>query len=79
MGESEGSGSDSSSDESAFTGDGLKPKKRKRTRRPWTDKVVKQMMFVSGETQEPTPETTTLVEQIVKEQVKELVSIKPVP
>jgi transcription initiation protein SPT3 len=33
------------------------------------------MMFVSGETQEPTPETTTLVEQVVKEQVKELVGV----
>jgi transcription initiation protein SPT3 len=35
------------------------------------------MMFVSGETQEPTAETTTLVEQVVKEQVKELVGILP--
>lgn len=32
-----------------------------------------QMMFVAGETGEPTSETTTLVEQIVHEQVVEMV------
>ena len=31
------------------------------------------MMFVAGETGEPTTETTTLVEQIVHEQVVEMV------
>lgn len=35
---------------------------------------LEQMMFVAGETGEPTSETTTLVEQIVHEQVLELVS-----
>ena len=34
---------------------------------------IKQMMFVAGETGDPTPETCTLIEQIVHEQVIELV------
>lgn len=34
---------------------------------------VQQMMFVSGETVEPTPETTMLVEQLVQQQVMEMV------
>ena len=38
-----------------------------------TDSVRKQMMFVSGETIEPSPETTTLVEQIVQDQVQSMV------
>jgi hypothetical protein len=49
----------------------------KRTKRPgvhWTDKVIRQMMFVSGETGEPSSETTILVEAIIQQQVKELVS-----
>ncbi|TLD18307.1 TFIID-18kDa-domain-containing protein [Venturia nashicola] len=33
---------------------------------------IQQMMFVSGETVEPTPETTMLVEQIVQQQVMEM-------
>lgn len=33
-----------------------------------------QMMFVAGETGEPSSETTTLIEQIVHEQVIEMVS-----
>lgn len=32
-----------------------------------------QMMFVSGETAEPTPETTMVVESIVQQQVMEMV------
>lgn len=40
---------------------------------PVTDMLISQMMFVSGETVEPTPETTTLVEQIVQQQVMEMV------
>jgi hypothetical protein len=36
---------------------------------------IRQMMFVSGETVEPSPETTMLVEQIVQQQVMEMVSI----
>jgi hypothetical protein len=40
---------------------------------PVTDMIVLQMMFVSGETVEPSPETTTLVEQIVQQQVMEMV------
>lgn len=35
---------------------------------------IEQMMFVAGETGEPTSETTTLIEQIVHEQVLELAS-----
>lgn len=35
---------------------------------------IKQMMFVAGETSEPSIETTTLIEQIVHEQVYEMVS-----
>lgn len=34
---------------------------------------IQQMMFVSGETVEPTPETTMLVEQLVQQQVMEMV------
>jgi Transcription initiation factor IID, 18kD subunit len=34
---------------------------------------VQQMMFVSGETVEPSPETTMLVEQLVQQQVMEMV------
>ena len=37
---------------------------------------LKQMMFVSGETGEPSIETTTLVEEIVQQQVKEIVSFR---
>jgi Transcription initiation factor IID, 18kD subunit len=37
--------------------------------------VVLQMMFVSGETAEPSPETTWMIEEIVREQVLEMVSI----
>jgi hypothetical protein len=33
-----------------------------------------QMMFVSGETAEPSPETTWMIEEIVREQVVEMVS-----
>jgi transcription initiation protein SPT3 len=32
------------------------------------------MMFVSGETAEPSPETTTLIEDITRQQVVEIVS-----
>ena len=35
---------------------------------------LSQMMFVAGETGEPTTETTTLIEQIAHEQVIEMVS-----
>ena len=34
---------------------------------------LQQMMFVAGETGEPSGETTTLIEQIVHEQVLEMV------
>jgi hypothetical protein len=40
---------------------------------------IRQMMFVSGETVEPSPETTMLVEQIVQQQVMEMVSISTCP
>lgn len=36
--------------------------------------VLGQMMFVSGETAEPGPETTWMIEEIVREQVVEMVS-----
>lgn len=36
--------------------------------------AIKQMMFVSGETAEPSIETTTLIEDIVRQQVIEMVS-----
>lgn len=36
--------------------------------------VVEQMMFVSGETAEPSADTTTLIEQIVQQQVQEMVA-----
>lgn len=36
---------------------------------------IEQMMFVSGETGEPSAETTTLIEQIVQSQVHEMVSM----
>jgi hypothetical protein len=35
---------------------------------------IKKMMFVSGETAEPSPETTTLIEEITRQQVIEIVS-----
>lgn len=35
---------------------------------------VAKMMFVSGETAEPSPETTTLIEEITRQQVIEIVS-----
>jgi hypothetical protein len=34
---------------------------------------IGQMMFVSGETAEPSPETTWMIEEIVREQVVEMV------
>lgn len=38
--------------------------------------MTTQMMFVSGETAEPSPETTTIIEEIVREQVVEMVGNK---
>lgn len=37
--------------------------------------VISQMMFVSGETAEPSSETTTIIEEIVHTQVVEMVCI----
>jgi hypothetical protein len=37
------------------------------------DLRVSQMMFVSGETAEPSSETTWMIEEIVREQVVEMV------
>lgn len=37
-------------------------------------KDLNQMMFVSGETAEPSPETTGMIEEIVRQQVVEMVS-----
>lgn len=38
-------------------------------------KTLSQMMFVSGEQAEPSAETTYLIEEIVREQVIEMVSV----
>ena len=38
------------------------------------DDMITQMMFVSGEEAEPSVQTTTIIEEIVREQVVELVS-----
>lgn len=37
--------------------------------------LILQMMFVSGEEAEPSVQTTTIIEEIVREQVVELVSL----
>lgn len=37
--------------------------------------MISQMMFVSGETAEPSSETTTIIEEIVHTQVVEMVCI----
>lgn len=47
-----------------------------KTSKKFSDKVtnfIHQMMFVSGETAEPSIETTTLIEDIVRQQVVEIV------
>lgn len=47
------------------------------TEKEFKDKLanlLRQMMFVSGETAEPSVETTTLIEEIVRQQVVEIVS-----
>lgn len=41
--------------------------------------LLRQMMFVSGETAEPSPETTTLIEEIVRQQVVEIVCSSVLP
>jgi hypothetical protein len=41
------------------------------------DIVNHQMMYVSGETGEPSAETTGMIEEIVRQQVIEIVSNKP--
>ena len=40
-------------------------------------KASKQMMFVSGETGEPSTETTGIIEEIVRQQVVEIVGSLP--
>src|ERR1700753_3978197 len=40
----------------------------------WIETKIQQMMFVSGETGEPSVEVTTLIEIIAQEQVHEMVS-----
>ena len=37
---------------------------------------IKQMMFVAGETGEPSVETTSMIEEIVRQQVVEIVSLQ---
>lgn len=41
--------------------------------------VIVKMMYVSGETAEPSAETTGMVEEIVRQQVIEMVSLDPPP
>jgi transcription initiation protein SPT3 len=42
----------------------------------WTlTDLIRQMMFVSGETAEPSIESTTLIEDITRQQVIEIVSL----
>lgn len=42
----------------------------------WFADIATKMMFVSGETAEPSPETTTLIEEITRQQVIEIVSTR---
>lgn len=54
------------------------PDEDSETLEEWKGRVAnffRQMMFVSGETAEPSVETTTLIEEIVRQQVIEMVSI----
>lgn len=39
--------------------------------------LLRQMMFVSGETAEPSADTTGMIEEIVRQQVIEMVSLSP--
>ena len=39
--------------------------------------LIEQMMFVSGETAEPSPDTTGMIEEIVRQQVIEMVRTIP--
>lgn len=41
--------------------------------------MLRQMMFVSGETAEPAIEATTLIEEITRQQVIEIVSLRSPP
>src|SRR5207247_2637391 len=53
------------------------PDEDNETPEEWKERVAnffRQMMFVSGETAEPSAETTTLIEEIVRQQVIEMVS-----
>lgn len=47
-------------------------------RRYLADDVFKQMMFVSGETGDPSPDATSMIEEIVRQQVVEIVSTKQI-
>lgn len=50
-------------------------KQKDTTRGSFTNDIIK-MMFVSGETAEPSPETTTLIEEITRQQVIEIVGTR---
>lgn len=41
--------------------------------------LIEQMMYVSGETGEPSVETTLIIEEIVRQQVVEIVSVAHLP
>jgi hypothetical protein len=43
----------------------------------WLTNLLKKMMYVSGETAEPSTETTGMVEEIVRQQVIEMVNLNP--
>ena len=52
----------------------------KETGRNWLTGVISKMMFVSGETAEPSIDTTGIMEEIVQQQVKEMVGpCVPIP
>ena len=63
-------------DDLGYDGD-VEPDSETETQR-WKRMLIKdlsQMMFVSGETAEPSPETTGMIEEIVRQQVVEMVSL----
>ena len=62
-------------DDLGYDGDAEPDRETERQR--WRRMLIKdlsQMMFVSGETAEPSPETTGMIEEIVRQQVVEMVS-----
>ena len=61
-----------------FTEEAINDAIKANQKEEWKDlmtNMIIQMMFVSGETGEPSIETTTIIEEIVREQVVEMVSL----